>query len=430
MITPYPWQIPAIAQLTRVLSRSRGAVDASDVGTGKTFVALFTAKALKLPVAIMCPKSLKATWQGACEAVGIKPLYIVSYDKAVKGFEHGKWLNSKVYDWKIKIPHLLIADEAHRLRHHRTRTCAMFESGANNNVSFKLLALSATLAENPIHFKALGRWLDLFPRGTFWPWAQNNGVVQEGFGWSFTKVPEFQEECLRRLHSVLFPNKGVRLRVKNIPNFPEQVIEFFPVEISEKDEKRVEKEVEALRKRAEDDQKFPVVELLRARQKMELLKVDTFIEQAEDILEEGSSVVIFLEFLESIDAVAKGLEKHKPLVMCGGVDAADRQLIVEQFQSNEKYVLILQSRVGGVGLSLHDLHGRPRVALISPSYSATTFKQVLGRIRRTGGKSPAIQRVVYIPASVESQIIKSVKKKINNLDLLYDADLSFFQNQQ
>ena len=95
MITPYPWQIPAIAQLTRVLSRSRGAVDASDVGTGKTFVALFTAKALKLPVAIICPKSLKATWQGACDAVGIKPLYIVSYDKAVKGFEHGGWLNSK-----------------------------------------------------------------------------------------------------------------------------------------------------------------------------------------------------------------------------------------------------------------------------------------------------------------------------------------------
>ena len=426
-IEPYSWQRPAIEQLTRALSRSRGAVDASDVGTGKTYVALFTAKNLGLPVAIVCPKSLIPTWRAACEATGVVPLFIVSYDKAVSGFEYGKWLNSTVYVWGFTEPTLLIADEAHRLRHYRTRTCKMFEAGANLGAKFKLLALSATLAENPMHFKALGRWLDMFPRGQFWPWTQQNGVVRDGFGWGFTKVPEFQEDCLRRLHASLFPHKGVRVRVKDIPNFPQQVIEFLPVEISPAAAKRVEKEVAELRLKATEDKAFPIVELLRTRQELELLKADTFIEQASDIVDDGCAVVIFLEFLQSIEAVAEGLKKYQPLVMVGEVDAEDREAIVKQFQNNEKRIIILQSRVGGVGLSLHDLHGTPRVSLISPSYSATTFKQVLGRIRRAGGKSPVIQKIVYIPASVESQVIKSVKAKIKNLDLLFDSDLSFIE---
>ena len=428
MIKPFSWQQPAVDQLTRILSRSRGAVDCSDVGTGKTYVALFTAQILRLPVAIMCPKSLIPTWKGACESLGIQPVYIVSYDKAVKGFEYGKWINSTIYKWLYEEPHLLICDEAHRLRHYKTRTCKMFESGANWGAKFKLLALSATLAENPIHFKALGRWLDLFPKGQFWPWAQQNGVVQDGFGWGFTKVPEFQEECLRRIHATLFPHKGVRIRVKDIKGFPEQVIEFFPVEISLQSQKRVEKEVRELKLKALEDKAFPIVEIIRARQTMELLKVDTFIEQAEDLIEEGSSVVIFLEFIQSINAVAEGLKKLKPLVITGEeTDGEVRAASVQKFQNNEATIIILQSRVGGVGLSLHDLNGRPRVSLISPSYSATTFKQVLGRIRRAGGKSVAIQRVIYIPTSIESRVIKAVKAKIANLDLLCDGDMSYLQ---
>jgi len=429
MIKPLPWQQPAINQLTRILSRSRGAIDCSDVGTGKTYVALLSAQKLGLPVAVICPKSLIPTWQSACRDVGVIPIYIISYDKAVKGFEYGKWINSTIYKWLYEEPHLLICDEAHRLRHHRTRTCKMFEAGANWGAKYKLLALSATLAENPIHFKALGRWLDLFPKGQFWPWTQQNGVVQDGFGWNFTKVPEFQEECLRRLHNTLFPHKGVRIRVKDIKNFPEQVVEFFPVEVGEKDIKRVEKAVNDLKLKALEDKAFPIVELIRARQEMELLKVDTFIEQAEDLVEEGSGVVIFLEFIQSIHAVAEGLKKLNPIVITGEeTDAKVRSDLVQKFQNNENKIIILQSRVGGVGLSLHDLLGVPRVALISPSYSATTFKQVLGRIRRAGGRSPAIQRVIYIPASVESQVIKSIKKKLENLDLLCDGDLSFFQS--
>lgn len=431
MFKPFDWQEASIANIVSALKRERGAIDASDVGVGKTYIALFAAKQLNLPVAIMCPKSLMLQWKEACDNVGVKPVYIINYEKAVLGFDHGRWLNSKMYEWTLKTPHLLITDEAHRLRNYKTRTCTMFESGANYNAPFKLLAMSATLAEDPMHFKAIGRWLNLFPRGQFWPWAQMNGVFREGFGFRFTSNMELRQQFLKNLHGRLFPWKGNRLRVSEVPGFPDQVINFVPVNVDEKSYAKVEKRIEELKLKAMDDAPLPIVELLRARQEMELLKVKSLIELSNDAVADGNSVAIFLEFLETIHAVTEGLSEHQPLVLTGeNDDPAFREAARVAFQNNERSIIILQSRVGGVGLSLHDLKGKPRVSFISPSYSATTFKQVLGRIRRAGGLSPAIQNIVYVPQSVEARVIRAVKNKMNNLDLLWDGDLSYFNETE
>lgn len=430
-IKPFPWQEASIKTLVSALRRERGVIDASDVGTGKSFMSLFAAKELGLPVAIICPKSLVLQWKEVCGLVGVKPLYIINYEKAVLGFEHGRWLNSKMYEWTLKTPHILIADEAHRLRNYKTRTCTMFESGANHGAGFKLLAMSATLAEDPLHFKAIGRWLNLFPRGGFWPWAQVNGVFKEGFGYRFTSNMELRKEFLLRLHRQLFPWKGSRIRVAEIPDFPDQVVNFVPANVDEKSYAKVEKQIEELRLKAMDDAPLPIVELLRARQEMELLKVKSIIEIASDAVADGTSVAIFLEFLDTIKAVTEGLSDLKPLVLTGeDNDPSVREAARIAFQNNEREVIILQSRVGGVGLSLHDLKGKPRMSIISPSYSATTFKQVLGRIRRAGGKSPAIQNIIYVPQSVEARVIRAVKNKMNNLDLLWDGDLSYFNETE
>ena len=54
-------------------------------------------------------------------------------------------------------------------------------------------------------------------------------------------------------------------------------------------------------------------------------------------------------------------------------------------------------QAGGVGVSLHDLHGgHPRMSIISPTWSGQDLKQVLGRIHRAGSKTPAIQKIVFV----------------------------------
>jgi hypothetical protein len=81
---------------------------------------------------------------------------------------------------------------------------------------------------------------------------------------------------------------------------------------------------------------------------------------------------------------------------------------------------------GGVGISLHDVNNRPRVSLISPSYSAVDLIQSLGRINRAGSLSPAIQKILVASGTIEENIRKKLENKVNNLNAIMDSDLDFF----
>jgi superfamily II DNA or RNA helicase len=75
---------------------------------------------------------------------------------------------------------------------------------------------------------------------------------------------------------------------------------------------------------------------------------------------------------------------------------------------------------GGTGLSLHDVNGkRPRISLISPSFSAKDHLQTLGRIHRNGAKSDAVQKILVAADSIEEAVMKSIDKKLKNLEALH-----------
>ena len=103
----------------------------------------------------------------------------------------------------------------------------------------------------------------------------------------------------------------------------------------------------------------------------------------------------------------------------------ERQENVDRFQNNESKVCLAMIQAGGVGLSLHDERGiRPRVSLVSPSFSAIEFRQTLGRIHRAGGKSPAIQKIVFAAETVEMRVCAAIRGKLHNLDLINDDELN------
>ena len=82
-------------------------------------------------------------------------------------------------------------------------------------------------------------------------------------------------------------------------------------------------------------------------------------------------------------------------------------------------------QAGGVGISLHDIHGNhPRMSIISPSWSGQEMRQTLGRIHRAGSKTPAIQKIVYVAKTYEEQMCNIIKTKLRNIDALNDGDLN------
>jgi superfamily II DNA or RNA helicase len=164
--------------------------------------------------------------------------------------------------------------------------------------------------------------------------------------------------------------------------------------------------------------------MLRARQKTELVKVPLFIDMIEEGLEQGMSVVLFVNFTETINAISSRF--NIKCIFDGKVPDKVRQQSVDDFQLDKERVILVNIQSGGAGLSLHDINGKyPRLALISPTWSAVYMRQATGRVWRENAKSKSIQKIVFVAGTVEEDVCKSVQSKLNNLDILNDGDLSY-----
>ena len=188
--------------------------------------------------------------------------------------------------------------------------------------------------------------------------------------------------------------------------------------------KNMNNELEKLSKiKKKDRDKNPLTVVLRARQEIELLKVPTLVELTQDHIESGNSIVLFVNFENTVQALSERL-KTKCLIT-GKISNDERKKNIENFQSDRERIIICNIKAGGVGISLHDLNGNyPRVSLISPTYSAQDLLQSLGRIHRAGAKSKAIQKIIFCAGTIEEEICAKVENKINNIKLINDGDLN------
>jgi hypothetical protein len=76
-------------------------------------------------------------------------------------------------------------------------------------------------------------------------------------------------------------------------------------------------------------------------------------------------------------------------------------------------------------INLHDVTGRhPRLALVCPTWRATSLRQALGRVHRAGAKSKAVQKLLYAAGTIEEAIAKRVMGKLDQIDQINDADLA------
>ena len=172
------------------------------------------------------------------------------------------------------------------------------------------------------------------------------------------------------------------------------------------------------------DEMSILVKILRARQECELLKVKDIVTMAQDAVTEGYNVAIFMNFKES-------LIETKSLLDCdyidGSVKAEKRDKIIEEFQADKTNCVVINAATGGTGISLHDVIGnRPRLSLISPSFNAKEFSQVLGRIHRNGAKSDALQKVMISDGSIEQYVMRAISKKMENMNRIHHSQVGEF----
>lgn len=456
-----PHQIKPANELLDLLGRGRNAVDLSDTGTGKTYVATYVAKELGKATLAVVPKISKTAWHKAA-AYFADTISVVGYEQLRTGRSgFGKWENNppprftndlyykcqccqlvvdlenplpcythpagihcieeKKIPWKYGKFNLdpaikfLIFDEIHRCAAIKSRNADMLIAARRQGII--TLGLSATAACGPLQLRALGYLLSLHRLDNFYMWSRAYGCGKiEGLpGWHWKCGAERQKEFMSKLNKELIPSHGVRVRVEDIPGFPQRTIEVGEYDVDEP------AKIDALYAEIEATVQHPLTKDLRQRQMIELLKVPLAVELAKDYVAKGHSVGIFVNFKATMAELRARLK-----CLCyidGSQTGRSRPASIDDFQDDKEQIILVNNEAGGVSVSLHDLHGNfPRVGLVMPPPSARTFKQLCGRFHREGAKSPCLYKVLLAAGTVEGAKYKKLKNKIANIDALNDSD--------
>jgi hypothetical protein len=306
---------------------------------------------------------------------------------------------------------------------------------------YKVLLLSATQATNPTEMRAFGYAANLHNLYQWKEWCLDHGAEEVGQWGAITFDSESASSMhkMKGCHTNLFDIQHIASRLTRDEMgslFPENHVVAEAYDLGENNPKiqavydEMESEIAKLEEGTKDYSSHVFAEIIKARRRAEMLKVPLFEEMFEDLWDEGKSVVVFLNFTESILALGDRLSKYKKFknkigYVYGDQKFKDRWQYIEDFQADKIRGLICNLKAGGVSLSYHDLNGKyPRASLLSPSFSAVDMLQALGRIHRQGGLTKCFQRIVYAANCIEEHACNRVQHRLNNLSCLVDGDLT------
>ena len=468
------FQVAHVYQLMEVLNIKNRVIDASDTGTGKTYCAIATCALLKLTPFIICPKSVISNWVNVCREFEVPYLGVSNYEMLKGGnyytenYEKVKCpymdieiipLNDKIikeekeeenkineqdveqpinkkelsknknfiqqyktnYTFYLPTNTLIIFDEAHRCKNWSSQISSLLVAMSKSNS--KIMMLSATLTDKVDCFKPFGIVLGFYKSlDGYRPWIKSQEIINK------IKYRNINDESTKRLHIIhdtVFPNYGSRLKISELGDvFPHNniTINSYYLEEHEKVEaiyKEINKELENLSNLEKASKGLGI--LIRARMRIEMLKVSLFMDLAQEGIDSGYSVAIFVNYLGSLEYLCYHMKVD--CIIKGGQTMEDRDMMIKDFQDNKKKVIIAMQQAGGVGISMHDIHGgHPRMSIISPSWSGYETRQTLGRIHRAGSKTPAIQKLVYVAKTYEESIAKLIENKLKTIDAINDGD--------
>ena len=478
-----PRQVEPAKKLLADLKANGAALDGSDLGTGKTYVTGAVLRELNTPTLVVCPTIAKTGWRRMGKHLGVE-FEVEGYEKLRTGkTQLGVWQYPAPATRKIRlvcetcqlevsqtspapcylhyagihcvnvktVPHdygkfiwhenikLLVFDEVHRCSALNSLQADMLIAAGRQRIP--TLALSATVADSPLHLRALGYVLGLhrlvdsrqsgIPPG-FYQWARAHGCQKLPFGgFHFSLGRERKREVLAGLHSDIFSRRGIRVRVADLPDFPrcQVTAELYDLEASGRvDElyKKMEAAIVGLRSDMSAHKESPLTAFLSARAEVELLKVPILEEIYADAISQGFHVALFVNFRRTVDELCKRLKLSCRVdgSQVGVSGLARRMQHIDDFLFDRSPGIVLSVAAGSASIGLQDVRGEfPRLGLVSLGVSARDVRQVFGRLPREGAKSKSLYRVVLIAGTTEERIHKNISGKLDCLDTLNDGDL-------
>jgi hypothetical protein len=424
-----------------------GALDLSDLGTGKTYQCLAAALATGRRVNVICTVSTIPSWKRAFKHFGAVPGMIHNWEGLrTGGTYHAPAITelsstkrsgpvANAYKWRLNPEtDILLCDEAHNARTVGSLNQALAMSAIRTGVP--IIAMSATMAVDPTHMRFCGRIIGLHRnKESYFRFLHDHGCTRVGgeYEWRFCGGRRGQM-MLANISRKIIPMRGARVRKEDLGDaFPETQIWAEPIACEDTDKigahwRKVQQMTEALLAKGMSEQSAERIlekEYREGWQMSEMAKVPALAELIREKIAEGFSVPVFMSFTASREKLLAAL--GSTCTIHGGQQGvsgrAQRQAAIDAFQEDREHAIIVQIAAGGTGVDMHDVRGeRPRHAIHLPNPRADHVIQALGRVQRAGGKSVSTQVVLWAEGTMEEQIVENIRRKAMQINALNNGD--------
>lgn len=425
----YEWQRPLAERLSALVSQHNVVVVALPMGSGKSYIVADVAAKRPGPMVVICPKSALTMWKCVTAGFGKPADVVVNWEKLKTG-KTACW-NRDTQQWLLPSDTTIILDESHK-------QCSGMDSQSGKIMAalkaypYRVIMVSATMAATPLHMRHSGFLLGLHE----WNHASWNRWLYE-HKCRFDKDNHYWRpprgkaalEVMSRINAII-SDKLIYKKLSEIPGFPPTLIQAKLYDLNKRETDEIKLAYEEMSERLKKPGMSELTIINKARERAEWIKTDLLVELVRNSLDQGNSVVVFMNYTEPrlrLESLLRESGVDNISMIYGAQDHGDstknRDAAIAAFQNNDNHVMLAMAQAGGISVNFHDVHKvRPRAVYLSPSYNASDVKQCLGRVPRIDG-SPSVQEFVLIAGTQEQKVYKAVMAKLNNIEYLNDGDL-------
>ena len=400
--------------------------------TTSTIIATLETGAKK--ILIICPASLKINWQREiqnytdrgvfiCESKNFSTEHdfvIINYDIIKNFYDIKDKENSPIYKCNFD---LIIIDEAHYLQNVQAQRTKLINSFAKN--ADRLWLLTGTpMTSRPINYFNL---LSLIENPVAGNWMAYVIRYCEGYQfrvggnkkiWNTSGASNLEELRDRTSKQVL------RRLKEDVLDLPEKIITPVYLRLKSKlYEELMGEYYDWYKTKTEESSSITLqfTKLTKVRQIISDEKIDSSIELAENIIEQGKKVIIFTNFTASLQKIVEHFGK-KSVYVDGSCSPAKRQNSVDEFQTNDKIkVFVGNLKAAGVGLTLT---AGEAVIMNDLSFVPSDHKQGEDRAYRYGQKNSVSVYYPIFENSIEGIIYDILSNKKSIIDTVMGDNIN------
>ena len=384
---------------------------ADEMGLGKTIqvLGLINHQQIKDKILIICPASLKHVWLNEANKWLISD-YNIQVINSKDKFDNEANIIIINYDILNKFPqlstikwNLLVADECHKIKNHKTKRAAFVQRLQANRKAF----LTGTpIVNRPIELYSIIAQLG-FNMG-FWDYAyQYCDAQNNGYGWDMSGASNL-EDLQKKLRQSLMIRRLKKDVLTELPDKVRQIIELPSNGLSE----QIAKEKTVLRQFKDvknySDVSIAFEEIAKIRRETAIKKVPYIIDYIKEILKNTDKVVVFAHHKDVVNKIWIEF-KDKAVKLTGDNTQSERQKAVNEFQNNNNIKIFIGSiQAAGVGLTLT---AADTAIFVELDWVPGNITQAEDRIHRIGQTNSVLIQHIVVNESIDAKLAKTIIEK-------------------